>query len=388
MAKDCDDCRRKREVQDKRIVTKNNNILNNIISTPPKNLVSLNKQESIKLLPVGQKYQIPIAKSNRKKVLFMCDLPPGDLLMLSAAIRDLHLYYPGNFLTGVKCKFPEIWENNPYIVALNESDKDVMVIEAHYPLIHKSDLLPYHFIHGFSQYIETKLNIRIPPTFFKGDVFLSLKEVLSHSAIEDMGIKDKFWIIMAGGKTDFTCKYWPTEYYQEVVDYFNGEITFVQSGNVGDWHPPLKNVINLVGQTSLRQFINLIYHSIGVLCPVTFAMHGAAAVPVKKDNPPSRACVVIAGGREPAHWEAYPNHRFLSVNGTIDCCAKKACWRSRCQKIGDNDEKDFKNLCLYPTKTLTNIVVPKCMDMIKPVDVIRAIETYYEGGVLKYNDCK
>ena len=34
-----------------------------------------------------------------------------------------------------------------------------------------------------------------------------------------------------------------------------------------------------------------------------------------------RPCVVVAGGREPAHWEAYPDHQFIHNNGALRCCA-------------------------------------------------------------------
>ena len=37
-------------------------------------------------------------------------------------------------------------------------------------------------------------------------------------------------------------------------------------------------MIDLVGKTSLRELIRLIYRADGVLCPVTLAMHLAAAV--------------------------------------------------------------------------------------------------------------
>lgn len=43
------------------------------------------------------------------------DQSPGDVLMLTAAIRDLHLSHPGRFKTAVETPFPQIWENNPYV---------------------------------------------------------------------------------------------------------------------------------------------------------------------------------------------------------------------------------------------------------------------------------
>ncbi len=199
-----------------------------------------------------------------------------------------------------------------------------------------------------------------------------------------MGIKDKFWIIMAGGKRDFTAKWWSPKYYQRVVDHFKGRITFVQCGEKGHWHPPLKNVVSLIGKTDLRQFIRLIYHSVGVVSPVTFAMHAAVAIECKHGML-NRPAVIIAGGREPSQWEKYPNHRFMETTGALKCCDNGGCWKSRCQKVGDGDKKDTEEeLCMHPVRLKGKINVPKCMFMIKPEDVIRAIEMYYLGGVLEY----
>ena len=225
--------------------------------------------------------------------------------------------------------------------------------------------------------------MKIKPTKFKGDIHLSDKEKKWMSQIEEMGIKDKFWIIVAGGKFDFTAKWWNPKYYQEVVDHFKDKITFVQTGEKNHYHPPLKNVINLIGKTDMRQFIRLIYHSVGILCPVTFAMHAAAAIECKH-NLLNRPCVVIAGGREPSQWEKYPNHRFLETNGAMKCCDNGGCWKSRCQTVGDGDKKDTEGLCLHPIDIDKNLKIAKCLHMIKPKDVIRAIEMYYEGGVLEY----
>jgi hypothetical protein len=120
-----------------------------------------------------------------------------------------------------------------------------------------------------------------------------------------------------------------------------------------------------------------------VLCPVTFAMHAAAAVPTPPGRPRNRACVVVAGGREPMQWEAYPHHRFLSNNGALRCCEHGGCWRSRCQRVSDRDGKD-RSLCEQPVQVGPDLRIPRCMEMIRAVDVIRAIESYYEGGSLAY----
>jgi len=303
---------------------------------------------------------------------------------MTAAVRDLKISHP-EILVDVRTSCGEVWENNPYLAPLDEKDDDVEVYKLEYPLIHNSNMGQYHFIHGFRKDIEAKLGVDIAPTDFKGDIYISDAEKSWMNQVEEMGEKNKFWIMMAGGKYDFTAKWWNPKCYQEVVDYFKGRITFVQCGQKDHWHPDLKGVVNLIGKTELRQFIRLVYHSVGIICPVTLAMHLAAAVETKNSPPRNRACVVISGGREPVQWEAYPHHRFLAVNGSIDCCDNGGCWKSRCQKVGDGDDKDEKNLCEHPVRINKDLVIPKCMDMIKAEDVIRAVELYYEGGMLKYD---
>jgi ADP-heptose:LPS heptosyltransferase len=140
----------------------------------------------------------------------------------------------------------------------------------------------------------------------------------------------------------------------------------------------LQGVADLVGKTTLRDFVRLMYHASGVLCPVTFAMHLAAAVETKPGRP-ARACVVVAGGRESPHWEAYPAHQFLHTIGALPCCAHGGCWKSRCQLVGDGDEKDTGDLCEKPVQIRPDLRLPQCMEMITPQDVIHRIELYEHG---------
>jgi len=319
----------------------------------------------------------------KRKVLLKNSQSPGDILMLTAAIRDLKLSHP-DIEVGFAGSCKEIWDNNPHITKLNEKDDDVEVFKVEYPLIHSSNDCQYHFIHGFRKDLEDKLGLSIKATKFKGDIHIGDDEKSWINQVEENGVKDQFWIMMAGGKKDFTAKWWNPDYYQQVVDHFRGKITFVQCGEKNHWHPPLKNVISLIGKTDLRQFIRLIYHSVGIVSPITFAMHAAAATECKHDLK-NRPAVVIAGGREPSQWEKYPYHRFLDNNGALGCCDDGGCWKSRCQTVGDGDSKDNKDeLCFFPIKINDELSIAKCMHLIKPTDVIRAIEMYYNGGVLEY----
>jgi ADP-heptose:LPS heptosyltransferase/SAM-dependent methyltransferase len=314
-----------------------------------------------------------------KRLILRTFQSPGDVLMLTAAVRDLHHAFPGQFQTDVRTSAEMLWLNNPFVTPLQESAAGVQTIDMHYPLIHQSNQRPYHFLHGYVQYLEEQLNARIPVRRFGGEVYLTDQEKLRPIFAHSMELPDRFWIVIAGGKYDFTAKWWNPENYQQVVDHFQGRIHFVQCGEQGHWHPPLENVTNLIGQTDLRQFLRLMYHAEGVLCPVTFAMHLAAAVETKPGRPPQRPCVVVAGGREPPHWEAYPGHQFLHTIGTLPCCAEGGCWRSRCQRVRDGDDKDHRHVCELPVQVQPNLFIPRCMDMITPRSVIEHMELYLTG---------
>jgi len=353
------------------------------------------KNKSIKDVKVAEPIVSKVKNKVIKKVILKNSMSPGDIMMLTAAVRDLKKKYDGYIEVDVKTSCSSLWENNPYLTKLDPKDPDVIELKTEYPLIHKSNTSPHHFVHGFSQYLEEKLGLNFPVTEFKGDIHISKKEKDWRSKIEELDIKDDFWLIYSGGKYDFTAKWWHPDRYQEVVDHFRGKITFVQVGEGKHWHTPLKNCINLVGQTNLRQLIRLTYHSVGVVSPVSFGMHAAAAVPVKYGRPKNRAAVVIAGAREPAQWEAYPHHRFLSNNGALTCADNGGCWKSRCTKINDNDKKNTEKLCLKPVnitvmsdypkdKIQGDLVIPKCLDMIKTSHVVEAINSYYIGGALEY----
>lgn len=316
-----------------------------------------------------------------RKLILRNYLSPGDIVMLTAAVRDLHLCYPGRFVTDVRTSCAELWENNPYVTPLSEEDPKVEVIDCSYPLIDRANEAPYHCLHGFIEFLNDRLGLAIKPTVFKGDIHLSEQEKAWYSQVHELtGEETPFWIVAAGGKYDLTIKWWDAGRFQAVVDHFRGKIQFVQVGAFGHYHPKLKGVIDLRGQTDLRELVRLLYHAQGILCPVTSLMHLAAAVEVKGGFPPNRPCVVVAGGREPVHWEAYPDHQFIHTNGALPCCTNGGCWKARTCPLGDADERDQPDsLCVDVVRSL-----PRCMDMIGSAEVIGRIQMYFDGGVVRY----
>lgn len=309
--------------------------------------------------------------------------------MLTAAVRDLHLAHPGEFATDVRTACGALWENNPYITPLADDDPEVEGIDCEYPLIHESNDHAVHFIHGFIDDLERKLGVPIQPTLFKGDIHLTAVEKSGIPQLRELtGRSLPFWIIVAGGKTDFTIKWWEARRWQKVVDHFRDQILFVQVGEAHHCHPQLAGVVDLRGKTDLRQLVRLVYHAQGVLCPVTLLMHLAAAVEVKGKEPKNRPCVVVAGGREPAQWEAYPHHQFIHTNGALLCCDQGGCWKSRTVPLDDGDPKD-EDLCIDVVESRLGgerpgLPLPHCMELITAEEVIRRIQLYFDGGTAHF----
>jgi ADP-heptose:LPS heptosyltransferase len=308
-----------------------------------------------------------------EKWIFENYLSPGDVVMLTAAVRDLHRAYPGRFQTDVRTCCPALWEHNPWLTPIADDSAGNRLL-CHYPLIQRSNQEPYHFIHGFIEYLNAKLSLQIRPTAFCGDIHLSEEERALPSLVEsNLGQERPYWIVAAGGKYDFTIKWWHRRRWQEVVDQLRDRVLFVQVGQTGHYHPPLRGVLDLRGKTSLRELIRLVYHADGVLCPVTLLMHLAAAVPLPPQRRRARACVVINGGREPVHWEAYPSHQFLHTIGALDCCATGGCWKSRTAPLGDGAALDRPEaLCT----DVTSLGIPRCMTMITAQRVVESVAMY------------
>lgn len=303
----------------------------------------------------------------------------GDIVMLTAAVRDLHRCYPGRFLTDVRTSCSDLWIGNPWLEPLRDDEPGVQVIDCHYPLIHSSNHAPYHFLFGFIEYLNDVLGLRIKPTEYRGDVHLTPEEREWFLRVqEERGQARPFWLFASGGKWDYTIKWWAASRYQAVVDHFRGRIDFVQIGESQHHHPTVDGAIDLRGQTSLRQLVRLMYHAQGAVSAVSLLMHLAAAVEAAPGLPQSRPCVVVAGGREPPHFTAYPHHQFIHTVGALPCCASGGCWKSRTLPLGDGDAKD-QELCVDVVGDL-----PRCMDMITADEVIRRIEMYFAGGAASY----
>ncbi len=111
---------------------------------------------------------------------------PGDIVMLTAAVRDLHRRYPGGFLTDVRTPCSDLWQNTPHITALNASAEGVELINCEYPLIDRSNQEPWHFLHGFVDFLNRRLDLQIALTEFRGDIHISALEKSWMSHVQEI----------------------------------------------------------------------------------------------------------------------------------------------------------------------------------------------------------
>lgn len=291
----------------------------------------------------------------KEKIILKCKLSPGDTLTLTATVESLMSMYPDTFEVDVRSPTPAIWENNPHLTKID--DNEGRLIELEYPLIHKSNQILTPFLNGYLYDVGEKLGIPLKLTVNRPYLYLSDQEKSWISQVQEIVQKPtKYWIINAGIKDDYTCKQWPVEYYQEVVNKTCGLIQWVQIGAKEHNHPNLKGVIDLRGQTNTRQLIRLVYNSEGGLGPSTFLQHLMAAF--------EKPYLCLLGGREPIGWVQYPKQITFHTIGMLSCCKNHACWKSKV--LSD---------CLFPILGLER-PVSKCMAMISAEEVVTILKKY------------
>jgi ADP-heptose:LPS heptosyltransferase len=332
---------------------------------------------------------------NKHSIILQHKYALGDTVLMSALVRDLHRAYPGKFEVAVDTHCGPVWDNNPHVARFAQTaniqrvavkwgkaitDHSLVIVNGRRELKHI--LAWYH--HDF----ERQTGIHVPVTDPRPDLHLSVAE-------NRPAFPYRYWVIVAGGKTDITNKLWNPRHYQAVVDALRGQgLHFIQCGGVHseDIHPPLSGVTSALG-CGLRDLFRLIRHAEGVICPVTGPMHVAAAF--------EKPCVVIAGGREEPWFEAYINsdqeafgkgcrsvkipHRFLHTIGMLPCCHLQGCWKLRTVAIEPSDlvgDRPHK-LCLNPAKTEVGPIAG-CMSLILPDHVVKAVLSYYVDGTLQW----
>lgn len=292
-------------------------------------------------------------------------------MVMTAAVESLHRAYPGRYRVAVNTTCPDIWKHNPRVEELGRAfgGHECAVIELEYPLIHKSNDRPVHFMQGFCDDLASKIGVPVPLSVNRPSLYLSDDERQNPP-----DLPRPYVVVNAGTKDDFTAKGAGRKCYQDIADHFRGRLTFVQIGEAHHLHKPLDGVINLIGKTSTRELFRVAHHSAAGVGPITFLHHVYAAL--------GKPYVCYMGGREPLAWEQYQTAVMLSTHGRLPCCQERACWKSRTVALNDGTKGD-KSLCALPVLDQGGEWVPKCMELLGPCGAIEALENMMETGVIK-----
>lgn len=321
---------------------------------------------------------------SKKTIILRHQRAAGDILVMTAVVRDIYKAYSDTFDIGVETSFTELWNNNPYIIKLKDKRLGAAVYNLSYgDGIQKAGKEPIHFLRAFHDDFEKKSGMKLPLTEPRPDIHLSEDEKNNRM------VDGRYWVVLSGGKSDFTTKHPRFFDIQDAVSVLGGMgIKFVQvgaqTGKPASLHRTLAGAVDLRGKTSLRDLLSLIHNADGVLCTITFAMHAAAAL--------EKPCVVTAGGREEWWWEGYVRenpafkglnvnvpHRFLHTMGLLDCCrGPRACWKNKVLK----SEGD-KSYCSYPHAEPEGQTVPLCQHMIGANRIVESVLHYYLTGAIK-----
>lgn len=297
---------------------------------------------------------------------------PGDAIVLSALVRDLKRTYP-QMHVGVRVPHMDVFRHNPYVETITKRNAPYVELSAKPGIKQAGTGMKIHFLRALHDAVQRQCKFPVPT--------LEPKPELYFGPDEGPPLSGKYWVMLAGGKANIPLKHWSWESYQRVADGMRAMgLTVVQAGSLGRGHvhQKLEGVVDMVGKTNLREFLVLIKHSAGVVCPVTAAMHAAAAC--------EKPCVVIAGGREEPWWEEYSNrwpgafgpeadgkvrveHRFLDTLGQLPCCHHRGCWKKLLHGAVENKcrQVDFGD----PRQALA-----RCMSMITPEQVLAAVRSY------------
>jgi ADP-heptose:LPS heptosyltransferase len=300
----------------------------------------------------------------------------GDEMVLTALVRDIAKAMPEAQIT-IRAPWRKLWQNNPYVT---ERDPGIVPGLTYFKALYGSGVArqkyeTIHFLPYFHRVFFQSIGKSIPVTAPIPDLHLSETERTV------VPINRRYWVINAGGKSDMPIKVWHRHRWQHLVNTLVASgIGVVQIGScrTGEWHPRMQGALDLVGKTSVRDLMQLVKHSEGVVCGITMAMHMAAAL--------ERPCVVLAGGREAWWWEAYVRenrglpgaetlrmpHRYLHTIGLLDCCRTHGCWRSKTVPLAAEDT----SICQYPIFHGAN-PAPRCLDMITVQHVVDAMNSYY-----------
>lgn len=285
----------------------------------------------------------------------------GDVLSISALVRDLHLHRPdirlsvtsGGVEDAAYARDPRIVPPTPDAVELRLDHK---------PLVDRSrNDKSARYCHAGHEQIEHLVGFAVPRGPNAPSLILGPDETYT---------RDRPYVVVAAGtKGDIPIKQWPISYWRELVASVP-DVEWVQVGALSDARglhrqSVLPGCVNLLGKTDLRKLFAVIAGASAVVCHLSMPMLVAAAFGVP--------CVVLAGGREDPWLFESPGVTLLHTVGALDCCPERGCRKMSAVKPHDESAFPANWLCEHPVE-VGGLRVGRCMELVTPSAAAAAVK--------------
>jgi ADP-heptose:LPS heptosyltransferase len=128
--------------------------------------------------------------ASRHVVILRNHCSAGDVLVMSAALRDLRLALTIPLKCMVDSHFAEIVHNNELPFVDSATAENTLEIDcSHPPLLNHCNGQPRHYIESFHDLLSQRLGVPIPLTRFAPDLHLSPKE----AEMPPLGLNRPYW---------------------------------------------------------------------------------------------------------------------------------------------------------------------------------------------------
>ena len=277
-------------------------------------------EEKLRLVTwgVGQ-----MATKGRPQILLWFGAAPGDDLLCTSVIHELHLR--GHRGIWMASKHPALFEQNREVDAVVPIDQRYVGMTRR--LGGKTALLKYcdhdwaddrdtspsrHIIACLCAHAGITGTIAIRP-------YLQLKPAETSTGRR---VERQVAIQTSASSAVYPMKNkeWFPDRFQQVVDGLKSRFNFVQVGSADD--PPLHNVVDLRGKTSIREVAGILATSMMFIGLVGMLMHLARAVDCRS--------VIVYGGRELPWQSGYScNENVVSIPPCSPCWRWNTCGYNR-----------------------------------------------------------
>lgn len=245
--------------------------------------------------------------------------------MLTVLAKEL--YNRGYKNIWIKCDHAGLFAGNPYIKLVIPYRTllsgivlrffKVKIVNPVYTLYQADldrDLVPdKHIILKMADCLDIKGNINTSPVMILNDEEKAKGNITPKQIVITTS--------SSGAVFPMRNKEWYADRYQQLVDKLHGTYSFIQLGATTD--APLHNVIDMRGQTTIRESAAILFNAVLMISHVGFMMHLARAVNCRS--------VVLYGGREQPGQSGYAG--FNNIYMAVPC---SPCWlHNKCdhQKI-------------------------------------------------------